>query len=57
MAEQLAAIAGHFVLSINDTPGARQVFGRFELEAVPVTYTVGSMHRRDTRFGELLVRG
>jgi DNA adenine methylase len=43
LAEQLAGIRGQFILSINDTPGAREVFGRFELEEVETTY--GSARR------------
>ncbi len=42
LADQLARIKGRFVLSINDTPGARDVFGRFNQSVLPVTYTVGS---------------
>jgi DNA adenine methylase len=41
LAEQLAAIAGRFVLSINDTPQIRDVFGAFAFERVATTYTVG----------------
>lgn len=42
LAEQLAGIAGRFVLSINATDGARQVFGRFGVEEVDVTYTIST---------------
>jgi DNA adenine methylase len=55
LAEQLAGIAGQFVLSINDTPLAREIFGRFELEAVPVTYTIGTNHGVGQQAGELIV--
>jgi DNA adenine methylase len=41
LAEQLAGIRGRFILTINDTPGARAVFGRFQTVAVPTTYSVG----------------
>ena len=54
-AEALKAIGGRFVLSINDTPLAREVFGRFQLEAVPVTYTIGTASGRGQRAGELIV--
>lgn len=57
LADQLATIAGSFILSINDTPGARQVFGRFGIEAVPVTYTICTAHGGGQRAGELIVRG
>jgi DNA adenine methylase len=42
LADQLAGIKGRFVLSINDTPGARSVFARFDQIVLPVTYTVGA---------------
>ncbi len=42
LADQLVGIKGRFVLSINDTPGAREVFGRFHQVQLPVTYTVGA---------------
>ncbi len=42
LAEQLRAIAGRFILSINDTPEIRVIFAGFELEAVPVTYTLSA---------------
>lgn len=42
MAEQLAGIKGKFVLSINATDGAREVFRRFRVEDVATTYTIGA---------------
>ena len=57
LAAQLSGIAGQFILSINDTPGARDVFGRFDLEAVPVTYTIGTVGGGAQRAGELIARG
>jgi DNA adenine methylase len=56
LAEQLAAIAGRFVLSINDTPLAREEFARFELLEVPVTDTIGNNHGAGQQAGELIVR-
>ncbi len=53
LAEQLAGIRGQFVLSINDTPGAREVFARFAIEAVATTYTISSASQRA---GELIIR-
>ena len=53
LADQLAGIKGAFVLSINDTPGAREVFGRFEMIEVPVTYTVGAGAAK--KAGELII--
>lgn len=39
-------------MSINDLPEIREVFGRFRLEEVETTYTVGD---RASRAAELLV--
>jgi DNA adenine methylase len=58
LAEQLAGIAGSFILSINDTPGAREVFGRFALEQVETTWTIATAATGGgQRVGELIVRG
>ncbi len=58
LAEQLAGISGRFVLSINDTPGAREVFGRFDIEAVQTTYTIATASGGGgVRAGELIVTG
>lgn len=40
LAEALAAIKGAFILSINDRPEIRDLFGRFHCEPVRLTYTV-----------------
>jgi hypothetical protein len=42
LAEQLGGIRGQFILSINDTPEIREIFGRFELEEVETTYSIGT---------------
>jgi len=52
LAEQLRAAAGKFILSINDTAGAREVFARFNLQPVPTTYTVGGKVKP---VGELII--
>lgn len=58
LAEQLAGIRGQFVLSINDTPGVREVFGRFELEEAATTYSICTkMAGAGKRVGELIIRG
>jgi DNA adenine methylase len=54
LAEQLAGIRGQFILSINDTPGARAVFSRFNIQAVDVTYTI-SAGTNSVRVGELII--
>ena len=40
MAEQLGTIKGTFILSINDKPGVRECFGRFNQVPVDVHYSV-----------------
>ena len=56
LAGQLSNISGKFVLSINDTPGAREVFGRFGLRSVETTYTIATASAgRVQRAGELIV--
>ncbi|WP_181378312.1 hypothetical protein [Teichococcus aestuarii] len=52
LAEQLAAIQGRFLLSLNDTPGVREVFGRFAIEAVETTYGISG---KPQRAGEVLI--
>jgi len=42
LAEQLGRIAGKFVLSINDTPGARDVFGRFRIAEADTNWTIAT---------------
>jgi DNA adenine methylase len=56
LAEQLAGIRGRFLLSINDTPGARAAFSRFEIQPVEVTYSVSTAATgRAKRAGELII--
>lgn len=57
LAEQLAGIRGRFLMSINDVPEVREVFGRFEMEEVEVSYTVGKQTGSRGKRGELLVSG
>ncbi|MFQ3894629.1 DNA adenine methylase [Sphingobium sp. R-7] len=58
LAEQLSGIAGQFILSINDTPGAREVFSRFDIEAVETTWTIATASTGGgQRVGELIVSG
>lgn len=56
LAEQLLGIRGKFLLSINDTPGARAVFSPFVLRRVGVTYSISSVATGNgMKAGELLV--
>ena len=57
LADQLGGIAGSFILSINATPGAREVFSGFDIEEVETTYTLATkMTGKGKRVGELIVR-
>lgn len=40
LAAQLATLQGQFLLSINDTPEVRAIFGAFHMEEVRVPYTI-----------------
>lgn len=53
MAEVLAGLKGRFILSINDTPQIREIFGRFYLEPVRLKYTVSA--GRVTDAAEIIV--
>ncbi|MEO5336861.1 MAG: DNA adenine methylase [Magnetospirillum sp. WYHS-4] len=55
LAEQLAGIKGRFILSLNDTPGVRETFERFRIEAVETTYTVARGDRPQTAREVLIV--
>ena len=56
LAEALAGIKGRFLLSINDTPGVREVFGRFRMLEVQTTYSVTKVQGTERpRAGELLI--
>ena len=49
----LKGLKGRFILSINDVPEVRNLFGWAEIEAVETTYTVGK--GKGKRVGELIV--
>lgn len=42
LAGQLATLKGRFVLSLNDTPGVREVFRAFRIEAVTTRYSISA---------------
>lgn len=54
LAELLAAARGKFILSINDAPEIRRIFGGFEMEAVETTYTIEKGDKAK-RAGELII--
>lgn len=54
LADVLAGIKGKFLLSINDTPEIRGIFGGFEIEVAEVIYSCAKGSR--PKVGELLIR-
>ena len=42
IAEQLAGITGKFILSINGTEGAREIFSRFRIEEVATSWSLST---------------
>lgn len=56
LADQLAGIRGKFLLSINDTAGARAVFSPFHMRDVDVTYNIATAATGSgKKVGELLI--
>lgn len=55
LAARLGRVSGRFILSINDTPEVREIFGRFVMEEVSLTYSISP--GRTTRASELIVSG
>ncbi len=56
LADQLAGIEGRFVLSINDTLGARKVFGEFMVEEVQTSYSLATASAGAAKkAGELII--
>jgi len=55
LATILGSLQGRFILSINDRPEVRAIFGSFELEPVGLTYTVGGGAPVQAR--ELIITG
>lgn len=53
LAAQLAGIKGTFILSLNDTPGVREVFKFFNIEAVQTKYTCSN--GKNVAAGEVLI--
>ena len=54
LANSLAGVSGKFLLSINDKPEIREIFGAFEVEVAEVMYSCGKGSR--PKVGELLIR-
>jgi len=56
LGRRLRALQGRFVLSINDTPAARRIFGGFAIEEVALTYSISAHAGEGTAARELIVR-
>ncbi len=54
LAELLHGLQGRFVLSLNDHPAVREIFGGFAVEAVPTTYGISGGAQRA---GEVIITG
>lgn len=54
LATLLGDLKGKFVMTLNDTPGVRDIFGHFPFSAVETTYTVGGGHKA-AKAGELVI--
>lgn len=55
LAAELAGVRGRFILSINDVPETRELFGAFAIEPVQTRYTITGGQWADAR--EILVLG
>ncbi|MDB4906351.1 MAG: class adenine-specific methyltransferase [Gemmatimonadetes bacterium] len=49
LAQLLAGIRGQFLLSLNDTPEVREIFGQFVIYELRTTYTVGAGQAKAAR--------
>ena len=52
--ERLRAIQGNFVLSLNDVPEVREIFGRFHFREIEISYT--AQQKAGKRYRELLIK-
>ena len=55
MAEVLRALKGRSLMSLNDVPEVRKIFGDFDIEAVETIYTVAARGQSRGRAGELII--
>ncbi len=55
MAKQLHAIKGMFILSLNDKPEVRDIFGGFDIKAVEVPYSISRKSEARKSYGEVLI--
>lgn len=51
----LRGLKGRFMMSLNDVPEVRELFGEFDIEAVDTTYSIAKAGNK--RVGEVIIRG
>ena len=56
LATALRDLQGRFILSLNDTPGVREVFSGFNIEGVDVTYSL-TRQKGGGQFKEVIITG
>ena len=55
LAGVLACLKGGWLLSLNDVPGVRRTFARFQIDAVETTYSIAGGNRTAGKVGEVLI--
>lgn len=55
LADLLATLKGTFILSLNDTPDVRRIFGRFSIRTITTRYRFGNANRAEP-IRELLIQ-
>ena len=56
LARALRGLKGRFILTMNDSPATREIYGGFEIEAVDLSYTAAGSGKTK-RAGEIIVTG
>ena len=57
LAGLLEGLQGRFILSLNDVPAVREIFGAFDIEAVQTSYSVSRKVESRGTVGEVLITG
>ncbi|MDB5379314.1 MAG: methyltransferase, partial [Rubritepida sp.] len=55
LADALAGLQGGWLLSLNDVPGVRRCFARFQIDAVETSYSIAGGNRQGGKVGEVLI--
>ena len=55
LAKTLSAIKGQFIMSINDVPDIRFIFGKFRIEGVQTSYSLATKAGTATGRKELII--